>query len=230
MKFRTIANERTSLFYLKLKHPYLKIWYLNQLASTDSNKRIITGKALKKEFRINRITFFRKHIWCHFINDQIRGWILLKFFRKNYCRLAVSKVDPKGIVNCFWETVLMLYKYKKRSNGNLDRILYSIDAQHLKYARRPRYFMQFLIKRIGTFKDLSHKSTRRIRDQIMRQRPVILWIKGLHFDVLQSIIVVGFKRRSFFYLDPLDHTKFHIIARKPLLKLWEAAGGQGLSC
>lgn len=229
LKFRTIASERTNLFYLKLKHPYLKIWYFNRLTPLSQNKRIINRKDLNKKFEIDQVAFFKKHIWCHFINFRNSGWILFRFFRKNYCQLAIPRISFRRDVNCFWETVLILCAYKKRSM-NLDRMIYLVRRKYLANAKRPRDFSKFLIKEVGTFKDLSYKSTRQIRDQIMRQRPVVLWVKGLHSANLQSIVIVGFNRRLFQFLDPLDNNKFKIITHKQLLDKWKAAAYQGISC
>ena len=123
----------------------------------------------------------------------------------------------------------MLYKYKKRPQ-KLDGIIRLIHVKYSIYAKHPHEFSKFLIKEVGTFKDLSFKSTLQIRDQIMRQRPVILWIQKERCDYLQSIIIVGFNRRLFFYLDPLSKGGLKVITRKQLLKRWKRANYQGISC
>ncbi len=220
MRSQTIANEKISPFYLKLKRRLRSNGYYLHLTSMPSVRQF-NHRHLNQEILVNQLAFFKKHFWCKFHYQGLRGWIPLKAFRKNYCRLKLPPLQLKYYkLDSAAACTLILCYYKRPAS----RVISLIHAHHLNANSSISQFFRVIVNQVGSFKNLSNKSVRRIRNQIRCQRPVIVWLNSY-----RVILLEGFNRRVFFYFDPLKKSE-NLITRKHFLKQWKRAGCRAYSC
>lgn len=223
MRSRTLASERTRYFYAKLKRPSLFSWYLINLGNKINRWHRLSSAQKQYEFKIDQIAFFKKHFWYHFNMNAINGWIPAKHFRKNYCRLQLPKVITTSKVNSELASVIMLCTYV-RPNLKVDSI---IEQYQMQKPRSVNDLFMMIASRLGRFQNVPHKSSRRIRNQIRHQRPVVMKIS--HHGQPMSVVISGFNRRVFMYVTPQD-SRLHLITRQRLLKAWRKCNYQAFSC
>ncbi|GLB47094.1 hypothetical protein WR164_10730 [Philodulcilactobacillus myokoensis] len=230
MKSNTIASEKTPVFYVKLKKSAIDAWYLPDLKMKPLAKRKIPKELVKREFKIDSIAFFKKHVWYHFetmTTDQSKGWIHYKLFRRNYCRLDV--VPIKREQECFLDedlaAIRMVFQYYGAPvsyHQLINQINHPIDL-HFK----PNDLFEIFVNETGSFEDLTKKTFRRITHQLLRCHPVIMWISLLNGDQC-PIVLIGFNHRTFFYNDPRNGN-FNLISRVHLNRMWKKAGSFAIS-
>lgn len=223
LKFKTLAKEKTRSFDAYLKRPYLFGWYLSTLLNGDRSWHRLSSSVRNEPFKIDQQAFFRKHFWFHFTKNNVSGWIPVKHFRKNHCQLNLTPFKNNLGTDPRLACVILLCRYvHPKSNVK------AITSQYRQ--RQPRTvddFFSIVTDQVGHFKNLSHKSMRRIRSQIWHQRPVVMKIALRH--QIYYIVVTGFNRRIFSYI-VLSDDNLQYITRKQLIRAWRKCNDQAFSC
>lgn len=227
MHQKMIAREKTNQFAVKLRRPQIAYRLIPRFRSRGIHRYRLTKAKLKQVFIIDQVAYYGKHFWYH-INDQQPGWLPAKYFRKNYCQLQVNKLPLQKALNSAWQNFLTLYHYchPELPLQPLIKGFKTINAR----LEHPLDLQGPIIRYLNTFHNISGKSFRRLRFQLWRQRPVILWVRGLHQNVAQTIILTGYNRRIFFYRDPLQHNCLAEISKKNLNQIWSKNHFWGVSC
>ncbi|MEJ6400342.1 hypothetical protein [Nicoliella lavandulae] len=223
MKSTTIASEKTRPFYVKLKRSPMADWFIPEIIkNTKIKKQKLPKTSLKGEFQIKRFGYFHKHAWYFFENDDVTGWLPLKSVRNNYRRLAVEPVtsDNHQVVASYLAVAKMMLNYAGAPVSDTemnDLFELSVDEVPL-----PADFFTVIVDQIGSFKNLSGKKLRRLRSHLRRERPIMMWLGSNNSHPQTAILLTGFNKKVFFYLDP-STGNVHAITKKALLKRWKAA-------
>ncbi|UQS86853.1 C39 family peptidase [Nicoliella spurrieriana] len=229
MKSTTIASEKTHAFYVKLKRSPRAYWFVPELEHQVKVRKIkIPKQVARGEFMVTRFGYFNKHAWYFFNNDPVSGWLPLKGVRDNYRRLAVNaeKQRTDDLQGSYVTSALMMLEYV----GNelpLTR-LRTLLSDNTNGFPMPADFFTIFVEHVGSFKNLSNKKLRRIRNQLRRERPVMMWVKNLSEQNAFAIVLTGFSKKRFFYINPITG-QVNIIDKKQLLKMWKAAGYLAIS-
>ncbi|MBW1605857.1 hypothetical protein [Lactobacillus sp. Sy-1] len=229
MKSTTIASEETRSFYVKLKRSPMADWFVPELEHQVKIRKIkIPRQVAKGEFKISRFGYFNKHAWYFFNDDPVTGWLPLKSVRNNYRRLAVSAVKQPAddAQSSYATTALMLLRYA--GSDVTIATLSSLFNNSQMEIPLPADFFTIIVQQAGSFKNLSNKKLRRLRKHLRRERPIMMWVGGLHGSLGTSILLTGFNKKLFFYIDPQTGT-VNTIAKKQLLKRWKAANFLAIS-
>ncbi|MHA8138316.1 cysteine peptidase family C39 domain-containing protein [Lactobacillaceae bacterium Scapto_B20] len=220
MKSTTIASEKTHAFYVKLKHAPMVDWFVPELVQQPKfHKKKLPKDMLKHEFKITRFGYFHKHAWYFFDNDDLTGWLPLKNVRNNYRRLAVPPMVQPGdkMIDSYLMVALMMLRYAG-SDVSMQQITEIFDDS-LPEMPTPSDFFTIIVEYAGSFKNLSNKKLRRVRNHLRRERPIMMWLGRPH----ASILLTGFTKKLFFYIDPVTG-QTQTMTKKQLLKRWKAEG------
>lgn len=218
MKSNSIANENVPHFYVRLKHRKMEKWYVNEMQAGKSQRKAFNHSDEKAKFEIDQIGFYQKHLWFHFESESDAGWIPNKFIRKNYRILNLQASKDNTEASNEEKALSVLVHFSRPDFDVYDKLGKITD--NLSDAT----FKSILVKSVGSYKDLTKKSYRRVRSQINRNRPVMLWGRRDN----QCIVLFGFNHRVFFYFDPEDGLN-KIITVKELTKLWKRSGYKAIS-
>ncbi|MCL0318301.1 C39 family peptidase [Apilactobacillus xinyiensis] len=220
MKNKEIAFENLMPFYVKLKRSRMEKWCLQEMTQSKKEKRSFKRSDNNTEFMINKMGFYKKHAWFHF-DDSINGagWVPFKFVRNNYRRLNIEplscETNDKKMYFC---AVKMMLNFAGINIDSTTFDKYINVSQYNHFTYTPQHFFNIFVNLKGSYKDLTNKSFRRVRSRLLRNRPVMLWIKD-YSGTIVPIVVVGFNRRVFIYNDPLSGTMKEITV-KSLNKHW----------
>ncbi|UQS85130.1 C39 family peptidase [Apilactobacillus apisilvae] len=214
MKSNTIASERINPFYVRLKHLKIEKWYVNEMQDTKSNRCSFSKENNYTKLEIDKIGFYKKQLWYHFCSSVEEGWVAHKFVRKNYRLLKLHfNVDHRYENAVIAAQALLSYSGYDLSLNEV--IKFTKD----KYSYKPNDFFKLFINNKGSFKLLTNKSYRRVRSQLLRNRPVLMWLD----DNKHCVIIIGFNRRVFFYKDAYDGLN-KTITISQLTRRWKKSG------
>ncbi|MHA8110847.1 hypothetical protein ACYATP_05045 [Lactobacillaceae bacterium Melli_B4] len=220
MKSTTIASEKTHAFYVKLKHAPMVDWFVPELVQQSKlDKQKLPKNILKHEFKVTRFGYFNKHAWYFFDDGELTGWLPLKNVRDNYRRLAVPPMVQSGdqMLSSYLTVALMMLKYAGSdvSMAQIKRLF----ADSLPEMPTPADFFTLIVDQAGSFKNLSNKKMRRVRNHLRRERPIMMWLGRPQ----AAILLTGFNKKLFFYVDPVTG-QTQTMTKKQLVKRWKAEG------
>lgn len=214
MKANAIASERINPFYVRLKHLKMEKWYVNEMQEAKSKRCPFSKENNYNKLEIDKIGFYKKQLWFHFCGVVNEGWVSHKFVRKNYRLLKLHfKVDHQYDNAVVAAQNLLSYSGYHLS---IDEVIKFLDN---KNSYKPNDFFRLFINNKGSFKLLNNKSYRRIRGQLLRNRPVIMWLD----DNQHCVMLIGFNRKVFFYKDVYDGLN-KTISVSQLTHRWKKSG------
>jgi hypothetical protein len=191
MRHNSIASEYVPHFFVKLKKRRFEKWYVNKMQLDKKCRKYFNESDYQKTLEIDQIGFCKKHFWYHFNTNSVDGWIPIKFIRKNYHVLVLPKLDGNMFSRLDVATLWLLIKFSFVKSCPQELRIEILNADESFDLRKS------ILKYIGSYKDLTNKSFRCVKSQISRNRLVILQ----HRTTGQYLILYGFQRRVFFYLD-----------------------------
>lgn len=211
MKHNSLAIEYVPHFFVKLKKRRMEKWYLRKMQLDKKCRNYFNVSDHQKILEVDQIGFYNKCFWYHFRSNSLDGWVPIKFIRKNYHVLLLPQLNDNISVSSSVVTLWLLvqFSYVKSCPRKWKSEILNTD-ESLKLS-------QLLLKYIGSYKDLTKKSLRRVKTQIIRNRPVVLQ----HRTNGQCLILYGFGHRVFFYLDVTNQDN-KIITVNQLSHLWKS--------
>jgi uncharacterized protein YvpB len=231
LKKTTIASEKTSRFFVRLRRIPGEHWYLATDAETkvtSKDKTRIPDDIKAQDFLIDEIRFFNKLVWYHFTFGDLSGWLPKRNIRKTFRRLDVAplKQATQSDIDNQCTALLMLL----RSSGS------SISAAALKKAVEQSYgnsghlidLSELIISETHSIRDLNRANFRQLNKQLMRRRPVVIKVAGV--DNLKSsyILLTGFNRKLYYYNDPWTG-RLESISQNYLRKHWKRGDLEAIS-
>lgn len=218
MKSNAIASERVPAFYVRLKHRRVEKWYISNMQDAKSERQSFRHEDELTKFEIDQIGFFQNHLWFHFNNEVANGWIPNKFIRKNYRVLNLTQIEFDDTNSNEANALATLVHFSKPDYPVFEKI----DPTVVNFTDKE--YKTVLVNSVGSYKNITKKSFRRLRSQISRNRPVLIWGRRDN----QCLVLFGFNHKVFFYYDPEDGLK-KVITIKELTKLWKKSGYKAIS-
>ncbi|UDM31780.1 C39 family peptidase [Lentilactobacillus laojiaonis] len=222
MKSKTIVNEETREFYVRLRRMARDYWYLSEENGTEINQLVkvdLPNTLKNKEILINKISIFNHQIWYHFNYGSISGWLLKKHLKNNFRRLTIEpiKQNSESDIDNECAAFLMMLRYAGSSISptQLKNEILKLDLKQSNMLS----LGQVVINETDSIKDLSKMSFKQIKRQILRKRPIVIKTSGLNNLKSNIIIIVGFNHKTYYFNNPWTGS-LESLTQQQLKKLW----------
>jgi uncharacterized protein YvpB len=93
----------------------------------------------------------------------------------------------------------------------------------------PEALITSLYKYLSTVQVLKENDILQIKEQLAKEKPVVVWLTGMHGFTVHSIIISGFDQTGLYYNDPWSGEKNAWISNSEFLKMWENQDYRALS-
>lgn len=231
MEKTTIANEKTSRFFVRLRRIPGEHWYLangNEKNVNPKNKIKVPDSIKAQDFLIDEISFFNKLVWYHFTCGDLEGWLPKRNIRKTFRRLDVAPIKQatqSDIDNQFTAILMLL----ESSGATVDPAALKVEVE--KWHGSAGTLMELsdlIISKTHSIRDLNGVNFRKLDKQLLRRRPILVRVAGM--DNLKSslILLTGFNRKTYYYNDPWTG-KLESISQQHLRKHWTRGNLEAIS-
>lgn len=227
----TIANEKTSRFFVRLRRIPGEHWYLangNEKHVNPKNKIKVPDSIKAQDFLIDEISFFNKLVWYHFTCGDLEGWLPKRNIRKTFRRLDVEpiKQPTQSDIDNQCTAILMLLNSAGISVDVSD-IRDKVEKWHAQSGTLMD-LSDLIISLTHSIRDLNGVDFRKLDKQLLRRRPILVKVAGL--DNLKSslILLTGFNRKLYYYNDPWTG-KLESISQNHLRKHWKRGNLEAIS-
>lgn len=227
MKKTTVADENTQLFFVRLRKIPGEHWYLAEKNNYQSKTKI-PRNLLTQDFNINQISFFNNHVWYHFDNGGINGWLVKNNIRRTFRRLAVKPIKQA--------TASDLDNYSAVLEMMFDYAGHPVTPQELKqrveqWHQQSSSFLdlsELIIAKTNSIKDLNNADFRQLNRQLLRGRPVMIRTNDLNNLKSSVVLLTGFNRRTYYYNNPWTG-KLEVMSQKHLKRFWKNGDFEAIS-
>lgn len=93
----------------------------------------------------------------------------------------------------------------------------------------PEALISPLYKYLPTVQILKENDISQIKEQLAKEKPVVVWLSGMHGFTVHSDIISGFDQTGLSYNDPWTGEKNARISNSEFLKMWENQDYRALS-
>lgn len=93
----------------------------------------------------------------------------------------------------------------------------------------PEALISTLYDYLPTVQVLKVNDITQIKEQLAKEKPIVVWLAGMHGFTVHSVIITGFGQTGLFYNDPWSGQKNTWIAKSEFLKMWENQDYRALS-
>lgn len=93
----------------------------------------------------------------------------------------------------------------------------------------PEALISPLYKYLLTVQVLKENDISQIKEQLAKEKPVVVWLSGMHGFTVHSVIISGFDQTGLYYNDPWTGEKNARISNSEFLKMWENQDYRALS-
>lgn len=93
----------------------------------------------------------------------------------------------------------------------------------------PEALISTLYNYLPTVQVLKENDILQIKEQLAEEKPVVVWLTGMHGFTVHSVIITGFDQTGLFYNDPWSGEKNTWISNVEFLRMWENQNYRALS-